>query len=85
VHPGLFFSVSSLISTSSSPAKFISILTAIEPHRLLLETDHSNLASVDRLMSDIFQRVKAVGVYREMSELEVIELLERNQTRFLEG
>lgn len=72
-HSNLFFSFSKIVSERSKG--FTRLVQAIEPNRILLESDHSNPTRIDGLMLEIFDAVAAI---LGMDEGELLELVEAN-------
>lgn len=78
-HSNLFFSFSKIVSERSKG--FTRLVQAVEPHRILLESDHSNPTKIDGLMLEIFDAVAAI---LEMSEGELLELVEANWRTYID-
>ena len=77
VHPNIYFSFSTAISGRSP--KFDSLLRAIEPHRLLVESDYPTVDRMDAQVWDVFE---ALMEARGWDETYTVDLLEANWKAF---
>ncbi|GAA5898536.1 putative endodeoxyribonuclease [Sporobolomyces salmoneus] len=76
-HSNIFFSFSTIISGRSP--NFFKLLQAIEPERLLLESDFSDTTQIDLQIWEIFE---AICEARSWTPEETVQILERNWRRF---
>ncbi|GAA5898463.1 hypothetical protein JCM8208_006990 [Rhodotorula glutinis] len=77
-HPNTFFSFATIISGRSP--HFHSLLRAIEPDRLLVESDYSHAREIDHQLWDVFEEVQLA---RGWSADEAVRTLEANFRRFV--
>ncbi|BGP38647.1 Cut9-interacting protein scn1 [Rhodotorula kratochvilovae] len=77
-HPNTFFSFATIISGRSP--HFHSLLRAIEPDRLLLESDFSDTREIDNQIWEVFEEVQAA---RGWSAEEALAQLQANYERFM--
>ncbi|GAA5836136.1 hypothetical protein JCM9279_002206 [Rhodotorula babjevae] len=77
-HPNTFFSFATIISGRSP--HFHSLIRAIEPDRLLVESDYSHTREIDNQLWDVFEEVQLA---RGWSADEAVERLEDNFRRFV--
>ncbi|GAA6059450.1 hypothetical protein JCM10212_005389 [Sporobolomyces blumeae] len=76
-HPNVFFSFSTIISDRSP--QFHNLLRAIEPDRLLVESDFSDTSQIDLQIWEVFEAICAA---RAWTHDEALSTLERNWARY---
>ncbi|POY72672.1 hypothetical protein BMF94_4501 [Rhodotorula taiwanensis] len=77
-HPNAFFSFATIIS-GRSPA-FNKLLRAIEPHRLLMESDFSDTSEIDHQIWEVFEEIQTA---LDWTAEKTIETLQTNFRRFM--
>ncbi|GAA6038925.1 hypothetical protein JCM8097_000577 [Rhodosporidiobolus ruineniae] len=77
-HPNAFFSFATIISGRSP--HFHSLLRAISPSRLLLESDYSHTAEIDHQIWEVFEEVQAA---RDWTAEETVKRLEENWEEYM--
>ncbi|GAA5868355.1 hypothetical protein JCM3774_003265 [Rhodotorula dairenensis] len=77
-HPNAFFSFATIISGRSP--QFHTLLRAIEPHRLLIESDFSDTREIDNQIWEVYEEMQ---VALDWTAEQALETLETNFRRFM--
>ncbi|GAA5951016.1 hypothetical protein JCM8115_005032 [Rhodotorula mucilaginosa] len=77
-HPNAFFSFATIISGRSP--QFHTLLRAIEPHRLLVESDFSDTSEIDNQIWEVFEEIQAA---LDWTAEQALTTLESNFRRFV--